>query len=237
MKRFLAVSLLLVSTLAAQAEPFKNTKLPAPIQAVMPGKASNWFSGTITGNPSLYLVFYSVPNSKGKQQTTFKLDIWQRSGKAKPRRLHSITLPDDDYLKYSFTKEFRRYTTIDASRLWLRSSTRQTPVICLTFTSHNSVNANTSGGNMLFIFPGGFKNKPLIQQFGNGSDQYQGVTHTFDTTDANGIIQVTRNSWINSLDESTKDTSTVLRWNGTAFVSPPLPDTSDSQQVEDTTKP
>jgi hypothetical protein len=218
MKRFLALALLLTSTLTAHAERFKPVKLPTPIQATIPRKASQWLSGTIAGNPRLFLAFYSVPTSEAGQPATFKLDIWQRSGKAKPRRLHSITLPNNDYFTRSLTEKERGYAIIKASTEWLRPSTRQTPILRLSCESFNGANANTRGMLFLLVFPRGLKNKPFVQEFENHSDWDGGVAHALDKIDETGIVRMTRTFWGHHGDSLTSET---LRWNGTAFLAPP----------------
>jgi hypothetical protein len=228
MKRFLTIALLLSTAFTAHAERFKPVKLPAPIQATIPRKASSWLYGTIAGNPRLVLAFYSVPNKEAKQPATFKIDIWQRSGKAKPRRLHSIILPDNEYFRLNLTEKARHFAVIEASSLWLRSSTQQTRVLLIRCDSMSGFNADTRGINFLLVFPKGLKNKPLVQQFDDFAVWDGGATHDFSKTDESSIIQVTRTTWARDASGEMVYSSTPLRWNGTAFVQAPQTPTAEN---------
>jgi hypothetical protein len=243
-KYFISVYALLVMALATskcslakEIQVAKNANLPVSIRTSVPRSAKTWFIGKIPSEfrkPETWLHFYSTSTHRHATSSDadtsvefnpndYVFNIWQRVSsprKARFRRLNSVSLSGAKFLQGIPFHTHPSLISSEASLLWLRKSTKQTPVIRLNFNVRNDVNSNTYGVDVLIIFRNGFQNLPTTQQFVNFNELLEAAQHDYNQTDEQGILMIKRQSWKSkAMDADRTRNETFFRWNGQTFSS------------------
>lgn len=222
-------------------EVLSTPNVPSAVRASIPLSGRTWFYGKVPAELKqgvAWIHFYSVATSRhaptgSEAQETFNprdyvLSIWQRRGTARSTRfrlLNSVKLSGDEFLKDILIEKDARYLKFKTDVLWLRDSTRQTPIIRLNVEIGNGVNAFTASADVLFTFTNGLQKVPHVQQFVNFFEYERGATHSYDQMDEQGILVIIEQNSIFSSVADTLRTQTKFLWNGRKFVAeiPPTP--------------
>ena len=209
--------------------------VPVAIRASIPHGGKTWLYGKMPAELSkrpASLHFYSIPTPRlapelaENEQFRFNprdyiLNLWEWSGsgrRIKFHRLNSVRFSGAEFLRGILIEKDAEFIKTKADVLWLRESTRQTPIVRLHVEIGNALNVFTASSDLLFVFNKGLKNAPYIQQFINFYEEKRASSHNYDRTDEQGILIITRqDSTFSNIEEPVR-TQTELRWNGHAFV-------------------
>lgn len=214
----------------AKEEPLKISpveQVPSAIRASLPEDGKTWFFGKAPAefrNRETWLHFYNIPSHNPRQKPSlvnadifypdrYVLDLWERDTTKRPakfRRFNSGQIRDE--------KIISGILTTTASMLWLRDSTRQTPILLLSVLVGNGVNASTGGADFLFVFRHGANNPPAAQHFINYNEFDAGMSHSYDQTDERGILIINEKSYTRNSVNPAVVTNSQFRWNDEKFV-------------------
>lgn len=152
---------------------------------------------------------------------TFKLDVWQKQGKASPRHVQTVVL-ENRLFSDLFLEDQLKETKVKASLHWLRRSTRQSPVLELEIKLGDfaSINHDVRSAHLVLVFPGGFKNKPSVQRFDSNETMESGTTIDLSKTDPKGLLVVKSQTWDSNDPGGTRSIQSTFNWNGQEFAVP-----------------
>jgi hypothetical protein len=225
---------------AKTIEVTKDSNLPASIHTSIPRDGKTWFYGKIPSGfrkSETWLHLYSIPTRRRVRQkdehssllfnpNDYVLDTWQRVSSARKvrfRRLNSVQLSGSQFLQDIPLHTHPSLVSAKAFSLWLRESTKQTPVIRLNFHVRNDVNSNSTDVDVLIVFRNGFQNRPSVQQFVNFSELLESTWHDYSHTDEQGILMIKRrSSKSKAMDDTPVKTETFFRWTGQSFRAEPI---------------
>lgn len=239
--------LLLVSVVAtmlsvAHAAPQTSSVTPIAIppvalRASMPRGSKTWFYGKAPkelSKRSIYLHFYSIPAHRPIPKPNlapngsylvnprdYVLSIWEQRGttrRARFNRVNSVQFSGAESLKTVLIERYAQYIKTKSDVLWLRDSTRQTPIIRLNVQLENGVNASTVSSDLLFVFTSGLNSRPHVQQFTNYSEFERSASHRYDQADAQGNLTINEEVKAQEvMDGPLTTTKTKFHWNGHEF--------------------
>ena len=214
----------------------QSASIPTALRASLPRGGKTWFlakAPTTLRKPETWLHFFSIPTKRRVprnladafkfNQRDYVFNVWERTGttqRKRFRRVNSVPLSGAAFLQGILFEDSAQYTITNGYMLWLRESSRQTPIFRLSFVVGNGVNANAVGADLLFVFRSGMQSHPYVQQFVNFDEFHERARHNYDQTDEQGVLMIKRKASVNkTIDSDPVHSETEYRWDGRRFIS------------------
>lgn len=203
----------------------------------MPERAITEFFGTVKGrfnnshtieDATLLTHFYALPNGKDvkdgekRQLYSLFLDLYVFTGKDASvlRRSQHIALDNFPCLYGNWAHDSDSIYRVDL--MWVDGKNYQIPLLKIGMSG--TVISGVVGCDGLVIFPQGFGNKAVLQDFENYSQRDEDLAVFFDSKDRNGLLSIRQQTTEYESDYDKMKTtakrlpSKYFDWNGKRFI-------------------